>query len=56
MSDEEIKSAINKCLACGHVFLWEPTIWSYVPHEAEPLTCPNCGETDFDIFPIEEKT
>lgn len=46
--DDEFKEAKLRCSNCGGIFIWEPTIWSYVPHESKPLACPKCGSIEWD--------
>ena len=45
---EGIKPVNLKCAKCGYVLKWKPTIWSYVPHEPKPLTCPKCGSIEWE--------
>jgi len=54
MDDEEIKEKLMKCARCGYEFMWEPTIWSHVPHEPKPLTCPKCGGIEWESTGDEE--
>jgi ribosomal protein S27AE len=53
--DDELKETKLRCSKCGYINIWKPTIWSYVPHEPKPLTCPKCGSIEWDDFEENEE-